>query len=180
MSPIDDNLKQLGDLKEKVKGQWEWMSSATAPATKLIGQYTDSGDDSWLRQKVRESRIKLEESYGLAKESMASTTESLAASTSSITAKLDDAKVRALELRRQNPAVVVAGVTLLAMAPAYRSGPRALLRNAVVGGGAAAFFLYPEFIARTAPYVERASSDVSKHANQAAERLGLVKGSDEQ
>jgi hypothetical protein len=84
-------------------------------------------------------------------------------------------KARALALRRQNPGALVAAVTLLAVAPAYRAGFRPVFRNAVVGGGAAAFVLYPEFVARIAPYVDRASRDASKQAHKTAERLGLAK-----
>lgn len=178
MSPPDDKMG-LGELQERLKGQWGWLSEALAPATSLF-RVNNSDEDNWLRSKVRATRQTAEEALASAKSVASSTTDKVVSATSSVTGHLEGAKDKALELRRQNPGLMVAAVTALAVAPAYRSGSRALFRNAVVGGGAAAFFLYPEFIARTAPYVDRASLDVSKHARSTAERLGLMKAGGEQ
>lgn len=180
MSPLDENVQQLAELKKRVQGQWSWLGDALSPVSGALRQLNATDEDNWLRAKVRWTRQSAEGALASVKSTASSAAERIAASTSSVTSHLDSAKVRALELRRQNPGLLVAGVTLASVAPAYRSGPRALFRNAVVGGGAAAFFLYPEFLAKTAPYVDRASLDVSKHAHKTAERLGLVKGGGEQ
>ncbi|KAG8468924.1 hypothetical protein KFE25_007442 [Diacronema lutheri] len=176
---MEDNLKQLRQLKENVKSQWAWVDQATAPARSAIRTATANDEDNWLRSKVRSTRLAAESALASAQEAAKSTADTVAGATSSVADSADGVKARALEIRRQNPAMLVAAVTVLAIAPAYRSGPRALFRNAIVGGGASAFVLYPEFISRTAPYVDRASLDISKHANRAAERLGLIKGGDE-
>jgi hypothetical protein len=167
-------LKQMGELEDKMR----WLASMATPVTATLKQF-NSTDDSWLRQKIRASRVAATDAYGSVEARASTTLRSITSATESVTGNLDGHKARALELRRQNPGAIVAAVTVLAVAPAYRSGFRPLLRNAVVGGGAAAFFLYPEFIARVAPYVDRASRDATKQAHKTAERLGLAKSGEQ-
>lgn len=171
----EDNLKQLQELAGKVQEQWQWVNEAASPAITALKELQATEEDNWLRVRVREMRERCEESVGSVTSVISSGREKVEDVLNTGSSHLDITKQRALDLRRENPALVVAGVTFLAVAPAYRSGIRPLVRNLVVGGGAAAFFLYPEFIARTAPYVERASDTVSKHASQQAEKLGLIK-----
>jgi hypothetical protein len=179
MSPIDENLAKLSQLKERVQHQWDWVSAAAAPVTKVLSAVNATDENNWLRVKVRSSRVAAEGAYTTVRDALASKTSTVTNTTSSVSLHLDEAKNKAFALRRENPQLLVAGITIVAVGAAYRSGFRAMARNAVVGGGAAAFFLYPEFIARTAPYVDRVSLDASKHANKAAERLGLIKNGGE-
>tara|TARA_B110001452_G_scaffold53626_1_gene41055 strand:- start:177 stop:695 length:519 start_codon:yes stop_codon:yes gene_type:complete len=65
------------------------------------------------------------------------------------------------DLRRKYPWAIVGGVTLLAMVPGLvlrqatrMEKARLVLRNAFVGGGAAAVLLYPEFVLAAAKKVE--------------------------
>jgi len=131
---MEDNLKQLRQLKENVKSQWAWVDQATAPARSAIRTATANDEDNWLRSKVRSTRLAAESALASAQEAAKSTADTVAGATSSVADSADGVKARALEIRRQNPAMLVAAVTVLAIAPAYRSGPRALFRNAIVGG----------------------------------------------
>lgn len=179
MSADDESLKtkalnKLGDLEAHTK----WLASAASPLTDTLKQF-NSTDESWLRQKIRASRVAATDAYSSVEASASSALLLITSATEFVTGDLEGHKARALALRRQNPGALVAGITVLAVAPAYRSGFRPILRNAVVGGGAAAFFLYPEFIARVAPYVDRASRDASKQAHKTAERFGLTKSGEQ-
>lgn len=163
------------ELKAKALEQIEKIKSSLQPVTDTLKQFNNSTDESWLRQKIRASRMAATGAYGSVEARASSALHSITSATESVTGDLEAHKTRALELRRQNPGAIVAAITVLAVAPAYRSGFRPLLRNAVVGGGAATFILFPEFVARIAPYVDRASRDASKQAHKTAERLGLTK-----
>jgi hypothetical protein len=68
----------------------------------------------------------------------------------------------ALDFRRKYPGLLVAGATGASVLPAlihFResrlTAARLLVRNSIIGGGAAAVLLYPELVFRTAPYVSR-------------------------
>jgi uncharacterized membrane protein YgcG len=83
----------------------------------------------------------------------------------------------ALDFRRKYPGLLVAGATGISILPAllhFResrlTAARLLLRNSVIGGGAAAVLLYPELIFRTAPYVSRG-------VNKANEMVAVVRAS---
>ncbi|KAJ1633464.1 hypothetical protein T492DRAFT_981315 [Pavlovales sp. CCMP2436] len=184
MSPIDDNLAKLSELKDTVKHQWDWVQEAAAPATKVISTFNATDENNWLRVKVRSSRVAVESACAAVTGALTSKTSAVTNASSSVSSSFEEMKDKAFALRRENPSIIVAGITILAVGAAYRPGPvpyRAMLRNAVVGSCAAAFFFYPEFVARTAPYVNRVSLDASKHANKAAERFGLIKnGGDSQ
>mmetsp|Transcript_8201 Transcript_8201/g.24183 ORF Transcript_8201/g.24183 Transcript_8201/m.24183 type:complete len:185 (-) Transcript_8201:408-962(-) len=173
-SPLDENWKQLQDLKDRVRTQWQWATDAVAPAVTAMKEMQATDDDNWLRKRVRTAREQVETAYGSGAAVVTAGTERVEQASATASAHLDGVKMQVLDVRRQYPGLVVAGVTFLAVAPAYRSGIRPLARNFLVGGSAAAFFLYPEFIARTAPYVDRASDSVSKHARSTAEKLGLM------
>mmetsp|Transcript_6009 Transcript_6009/g.20484 ORF Transcript_6009/g.20484 Transcript_6009/m.20484 type:complete len:186 (+) Transcript_6009:1733-2290(+) len=174
-SPADDNLKQLNDLTDRVKGHWEWINDAAAPTVARLRELQQTDEDNWLRQKVRSTRVSLEDSYNSAIGSVTAVQDHVSTQLGAVGERLDGIKEQAFALRRRNPPLIVAALTLAAVAPAYGRGIRTMARNGVIAGSAGAFFLYPEFIARTAPYVDKASSSVSKRALRQAEKLGLVK-----
>lgn len=172
------NFKHLNELSDRVKGQWMWVHDAAQPAMNKLREIQNTDEDNWLRKRVRSTREAVQGAVLSSKGALDAGWQQAEDSFSSVFTAVDSMKIRALDLRRKTPQLLVAAVTLAAVAPVYRAGVRPVVRNLVIGGGAAAFFLYPEFIARTAPYVDKASTTVSKHAFRQAQKLGLAKGED--
>ena len=86
---------------------------------------------------------------------------------------------RLLEVRRQNPALVVGALTALSIIPGMRhiavskfTALRLIARNTVVSASAGFIFLYPEFVLRTAPRVTQAADAVKNVATGGSNEQG--------
>merc|ERR1712087_681266 len=138
---------------------WAWVNGIQA----LNQQST------WLRSTITTARQQIQAfgaSLKATQESIASTAEWMQQPSETY----EQLRSKLLGLRRQYPAILVGLITAASVLPGLRSGPRILLRNSIIGGGAGAVLLYPEFVMRTAAYSSKTATKMAKTIEERVNR----------
>jgi len=131
---------------EEGRGTWAALKSHLMTQWTWVGDVQNAVDQRpRLRATVTTAREAVESARDAVQENVAQLNSTTVSLTTPSAAMLQ-CKSKALDIRRKCPALVVAFVAGLATVPAFRQGPRVIVRNFAVATTSACVLVYPELV----------------------------------